>query len=867
MTPSILIDARNFDQFENDLISRINAADFVGYDIETFDQPHAGIKAFRKNNDAKCFDARRTVVTGFSIYPEGDAAAYYINLNHADVENRLPWAKARRLLEARKEDAYWVCHNAPYELTMMSNSLDYELGMNTICTMQMAVSAYGPDDYDKDAYARHNLGEMQSKFPMAARVFATADAFDRNFDSEQGELLSAVLGKQSKAKHSYNGVIGEISYGYSLKKAVKSHFNYQMATFKETLGAKKHMGELTGEEVCSYGADDAYWAVRLFRHLLGMMAQQDEKLISTFFEQENPMIHVFSSIWKHGLRINVENVKSQQQLERTVYAGVLRKLKAKILETGGYPIEHHKDLLDADSWYAKNPNSYRSKVWGWAQLPNLEDDYGQILQVSGAVSATIREERGLGKSTGVNLSYYMTVRSIMYDLFGQKLIKSKGKTQSDAEARGKMLERSSLTDLQREILHLLADISSIEQRMKLYLNPYLKLIDPDTGRMYPQVSSMLATRRMAMSNPNGMQLAKRGDSTYVRGFYEADNDDHVVVSADWSQIELVLIGELSGDPEFFKAYGQLPYVDLHLGAAADALQVVIPEMTEDLMNRLDRMSTEEVNDINPLILTKPDGTTLDPGKAKKYWRTEVGKGSNFNYWYSGALSTVGDRLGWSSDQMWAATEAYRERFAVAEAWRIEQIEKAGTDGYITLPDGHRRNRYECTPTWRWTTEGFFKAWEQPGIDTFGKIVAKRLQSRANNQIVNAMIQGSCATLAKRAILRGIKMIADKGYDARFMMPIHDELVWSVRRSEARAFINDLRYVMTHGDEDVIKNLKVHCTVSVGATFEPFHPKKAPFGQIELDELPRLEFLPESSWDGVANDNQVVEVLDYLKKAA
>lgn len=79
-----------------------------------------------------------------------------------------------------------------------------------------------------------------------------------------------------------------------------------------------------------------------------------------------------------------------------------------------------------------------------------------------------------------------------------------------------------------------------------------------SAHMYPEVTSMLATRRMASSNPNGMQLAKRGESTYVRGFYEPDTEDEVMVSLDWSQVELVLIGEFSGDPEFSKAFGQLP---------------------------------------------------------------------------------------------------------------------------------------------------------------------------------------------------------------------------------------------------------------------------------------------------------------------
>jgi DNA polymerase I-like protein with 3'-5' exonuclease and polymerase domains len=119
-------------------------------------------------------------------------------------------------------------------------------------------------------------------------------------------------------------------------------------------------------------------------------------------------------------------------------------------------------------------------------------------------------------------------------------------------------------------------LAQIEQRMKLYLTPYSQLMDPETGRMYPTVNVHAGNTAHGCSTPNGMQLAKRGPSRYVRGFFEADNDDHLIVSIDWSGIELVEIGEFSGDPEFIKAFGQIPHADLHSGAASDILSVEVP---------------------------------------------------------------------------------------------------------------------------------------------------------------------------------------------------------------------------------------------------------------------------------------------------
>lgn len=72
---------------------------------------------------------------------------------------------------------------------------------------------------------------------------------------------------------------------------------------------------------------------------------------------------------------------------------------------------------------------------------------------------------------------------------------------------------------------------------------------------------------------NGQQLAKRGDSVFVRGFYQADDEDSLIVSADWSAIELVGVGACSQDPEFLAAYAQRPHADLQGAAAAGVMKL------------------------------------------------------------------------------------------------------------------------------------------------------------------------------------------------------------------------------------------------------------------------------------------------------
>jgi DNA polymerase I-like protein with 3'-5' exonuclease and polymerase domains len=850
---SVLVDAANFDELEPEIIDKIAASGLIGIDIETHDtNRHPGLEAFNKDG---VFDTRRTTVCGFSIYCDGDDVAYYVNLGHSDIENRVPWEKARRLLDAKNPKASWIAHNAAFELVMMKNSLGYDLG-SPICTMQMCVSAYNGDEYDVSVLMAHGLGEITTLLPKAAREFHGFQP-GSDMNARQAELFSQVTGKASRAAHSWNGLVSEIAYGYGLKQAVRSWFGYKMQTFEETLGGRAHMGELTGQQAgVPYGAEDAYWCVKLFHRLLTFMAATNPAVIDTFFQQELPMVNVYADVWRDGLKINSGAVERQRAAERANCAAVLRRLKKAINERLPFPSEPHRQMLEREPWYAKNWESYRNRIAAWAAKPDSKDDFTQCYQASGAVSTAWAKDHDKPQSAGPNFTHYMMMRTVMYDLLEQKCIVDKGKVQSDDEARGTLIDRMG----GNEIVQCINELAGIEQRMKLYLTPYTQLIDPETDRMYPVLSSRLNSRRMATSFPNPMQLAKRGASTYVRGFYEADSDDEVIISLDWSQIELVLIGEFSGDPEFKKAYGQLPYDDLHTGAAVDGLSVLIPEMNLKLFKELSFMDRYGVEIVNPKILIKPNGEVMDPGSAKKFWRTEIGKGSNFNYWYSGALSTVGQKLGWTSDQMWEATDRYRQRFAVAEQWRKDLIDEVAANGFITLPDGHRRVRFEATQRFASLMQDWFGVYENEGITRFGQEIIRNLVTRSKNQAVNSMIQGSCATLAKRSIIGIRKEIKQLGMRARFMLPIHDELVWSVHRSEVLDFLPVAKRVMTTHPE-IIKNLKVDCTASVGNNFEPWNPKKAPFGQIELDEAPDFLGLPAGQkldTDGIRT------VLDYLK---
>ena len=99
-----------------------------------------------------------------------------------------------------------------------------------------------------------------------------------------------------------------------------------------------------------------------------------------------------------------------------------------------------------------------------------------------------------------------------------------------------------------------------------------------------------------------------------------------------------------------------------------------------------------------------------------------------------------------------------------------------------------------------------------------------------------------------------------------MISIHDELVYSVHRDDAVRFIAMVREVMAD-HPDIIKNLKINCSVGLGRNFEPYDKKKATQGLIEIDEIPEFDFIPEEFHGKSIPPELIPLVIGHLFKEA
>lgn len=497
----VLVDFRNFQDLYPQILAEVEAAQLMGFDIETHDENrHEGLNALMKVDDEGfrhgkklIFDSNRTITTGISIYCDNSDTAYYFNLAQADAANCLSFSEVKPLLDAFK--GYYVIHNAPYEIVMMEKSLNigYKLPHGRVIdSLILCVTAYNSDTYSKSDFASAQLTGLYKLVPEILAAQA------RN-DTEELELLTKkFVAKESDAKHSYNGFVKDLAWGFGLKKATKHWLGYQQKTFEETLGDKPHMGAITGEEVVFYGADDAICCLQLYHTVLDWLMNNNPAAIKTFFEQENPCCWVYAQMNATGLRVDVDAIYKAQDEQRIIYAAALRKMQGLLRQALTENRTEHERLAKYSPWYVKNKDKYHTQIKAFVNAVGTDYEL---------VNHHVRSPVGKGWSelepNVINLSYYMGKRVILFSVLGLTPRIEAGKIISDADGCNMLKEKAKKEGdlLAAEVLETYETIASIEQALKLFINNFIKLTDPETNRMYPTISSLLDTRRTAVSNP------------------------------------------------------------------------------------------------------------------------------------------------------------------------------------------------------------------------------------------------------------------------------------------------------------------------------------------------------------------------------
>ncbi|MFT9163725.1 MAG: DNA polymerase I [Komagataeibacter saccharivorans] len=285
-------------------------------------------------------------------------------------------------------------------------------------------------------------------------------------------------------------------------------------------------------------------------------------------------------------------------------------------------------------------------------------------------------------------------------------------------------DSSVLQDLADQGHDLPARILAWRQLAKLkstYADALLNQINPATGRVHTSFQmAVTTTGRLSSNDPNLQNIPIRTEEggRIRRAFVAAPG--HVLVSADYSQIELRLLADVANIPALREAFalGQ----DIHARTASEVFGIPLEGM--------------------------------DPLTRRR------AKAINFGIIYGISAFGLGRQLGISPGEARGYIDAYFARYPGIRDYMERMREEARAKGYVTTPFGRR-----C-----WV----------PGIAD--RNAARR--NYAERQAINAPLQGGAADIIKRAMVRIPDALADTGLDGRMLLQVHDELLFEVRAEDA-----------------------------------------------------------------------------------
>jgi DNA polymerase-1 len=266
-----------------------------------------------------------------------------------------------------------------------------------------------------------------------------------------------------------------------------------------------------------------------------------------------------------------------------------------------------------------------------------------------------------------------------------------------------------------------------------YVDVLPGLVNPQTGRVHTTFNqTVAATGRVITTDPNLQNIPIRTEEgRKIRRAIIAP-PDRVLLSADYSQIDLRVLAHITGDPGLLEAFARDD--DVHAVTASDVFGVSRSDVTPDLRRR---------------------AKTIVFGVA--YGMSEFG---------------LAAQLGITKTEAKAYIERYYERYPKVRQYMLDIVEQARRTGYVTtllnrrryIPEVHTRNR--------------------------------PIREAAERTAINTPIQGSSADIIKKAMVDLARDVLPRFPHAALTLQVHDELLFEVREPDLRHLAVEVRAVMT-----------------------------------------------------------------------
>ncbi|HEX9189907.1 MAG TPA: DNA polymerase I [Vicinamibacteria bacterium] len=326
-----------------------------------------------------------------------------------------------------------------------------------------------------------------------------------------------------------------------------------------------------------------------------------------------------------------------------------------------------------------------------------------------------------------NINSPPQLREVLFDRLGLQAGKKTAKTKAASTAEDVLEELALVHELPRKIL----EYRSVQKLKGTYVDALPELVNPETGRVHATFNqTVAATGRLSATDPNLQNIPIRtAEGRRIREAFVAE-PGRLLLSADYSQIELRVLAHLSGDPTLIDTFRRGE--DVH-----------------------DRTSREIFGPLSPI-----------PRDEQR----RISKMVNYALLYGKTAFSLARDIGVSRKEAESFIEAYFARYPKVRGFIDDTIARARETGHVRTLLGRLRRL----------------------PDLRAKNFPVRME--AERQAMNTPVQGSAADLIKRAMIDLDRELAERKLGSRLILQIHDELLLEVPEAEAeeaRALVKDV----------------------------------------------------------------------------
>jgi DNA polymerase-1 len=347
-------------------------------------------------------------------------------------------------------------------------------------------------------------------------------------------------------------------------------------------------------------------------------------------------------------------------------------------------------------------------------------DMETLINYSKELEIEIRKfEQNVYDKCGVtfNLASPKQLGEVLFDKLGLDPKAKKTKTGQYQTGEDVLMALAGKSDVVKDIL----DFRQLQKLKSTYVDALPLLVNPKTGRVHTSYNqAVAATGRLSSNNPNLQNIPIRTErGREVRKAFIPRDENHVLLSADYSQIELRIIADISKEENMLYAFNN--GIDIHTATAARVYGIGIEEVT----------STQRRN----------------------------AKAVNFGIIYGQSAFGLSQNLGIPRKEAAEIIEQYFAQYPGIKRYMADTMNFARENGFVETILGRRRYLRDINSA-NQTVRGF-----------------------AERNAINAPIQGSAADMIKVAMINIHRDIQERGLQSKMTMQVHDELVFDVLKTE------------------------------------------------------------------------------------